>query len=180
MVTVSHLYTSLALFIATFTVTVHAVHSGAQALDRASTSPVPLAQHSNQQVTLPHASLTEIQLTAALLILEAGGETEDEAMPAVLEVLYNRVHERGQTLTQVIIAPKQFSPMENTTIAGAIAAARNHPKWTTALQLAAKGAPQTNYSRGADHFHSSAVSPYWATSQHRTARIGNHIFYALP
>ena len=36
---------------------------------------------------------------------------------------------------------------------------------------------RADYSRGATHYHTRDVNPYWAKSMVETARIGNHIFY---
>jgi spore germination cell wall hydrolase CwlJ-like protein len=34
--------------------------------------------------------------------------------------------------------------------------------------------------RGADHYHADYVSPKWRHAMHKTARIGDHIFYSDP
>jgi len=37
----------------------------------------------------------------------------------------------------------------------------------------------TDPTAGADHYHTDAVNPYWASADHRTVQIDNHIFYGL-
>lgn len=119
-----------------------------------------------------------IELTAAILILEAGGETEPEAMAAVLEVIRNRALSRQQTLTQVLTAPNQFCPLRDQTPEQAIIRAKAHPKWDTALTLA-RNKLNTDYTRGANHYHNTRVQPNWAKPTAVTTQIGGHIFYQL-
>jgi len=35
----------------------------------------------------------------------------------------------------------------------------------------------TNYSKGATHFHATYVQPAWSKRMRRVTRIGEHIFY---
>lgn len=46
-------------------------------------------------------------------------------------------------------------------------------------RLMLDGAPRA-LTHGATHFHTTAISPRWARSFPRTARIGSHLFYRQP
>ncbi len=134
-------------------------------------------------------------LFACCLYGEARGEPE-EGKRAVAGVIQNRSQRRGQTLRQVILAPKQFSwtdpkdPNYSVTI--------NAYKKQAALWLKCKiialeafyDPSSHDYSCGADHYLNDKLVlklygklPRWARQgidQGRvTVRIKNHVFLNL-
>ena len=64
---------------------------------------------------------------------------------------------------------------------GDLSRPREAAAWRDAEQLAAQiltGQVQLrNATGGATSYHAIYVTPYWAPTLNRTARIGNHIFY---
>ena len=119
-------------------------------------------------------AIDEKQLIAAVLIKEAGGEPKG-GMEAVLEVVRNRA--KNKSLSQVVLAKKQFSCLNSTNPDELIKSSKNHAKWGTALKIV-NGSP-TNLTGGSDHYHTNYVKPYWAKGQIPKAKIGAHIFYKL-
>lgn len=120
-------------------------------------------------------SASDKEIVAATLILEAGGERDPRAMAAVREVIANRAKRSGKSEAQIVLAPKQFSCWNSGTASG-IARAKRHAKWREALELASNKSV-TDYTRGADHYHTLAVAPSWAKRMPKTVTIQNHIFY---
>lgn len=118
---------------------------------------------------------TNALITAACLILEAGGEGT-KGMESVLEV----VHTRAQALTlgAVVLQRKQFSAFNGISWQEAVARARRHARWDEALKLASEPV-KTDWTRGADHYCTTRISPYWAKGRTPVAVIGNHKFYRL-
>lgn len=122
------------------------------------------------------AATTERELVAAVIILEAGGEGQ-RGMQAVAEVIHTRSRERRTTKREVVTQPFQFSCLNSRTPAQAVARARAHPQWSTALRLALlKSATLT---RGANHYCTRTVKPSWAAGQRPVAIIGGHVFFKL-
>lgn len=120
-------------------------------------------------------SQTNAEFVAATLILEAGGERDPRAMAAVREVIANRAKARKQTEKQIVLARLQFSCW-NDGAASAFAKAKRHSKWQQALKLASSPS-LTNHTLGADHYHTTKVSPSWRKKLVKTKTIGNHVFY---
>jgi len=118
---------------------------------------------------------TAQEFVAATLILEAGGERDPRAMAAVREVVSNRAKARKQTEKEVVLARLQFSCW-NAGTASAFAKAKRHAKWREALDLASSPS-LTNYTLGADHYHTVQVSPAWSRKLLKTRQIGNHVFF---
>lgn len=118
---------------------------------------------------------TAEEFVAATLILEAGGEHDPRAMAAVREVVANRAKARKQTEKQIVLARLQFSCW-NAGTASAFAKAKRHAKWREALDLASSPS-LTNHTLGADHYHTTKVSPAWSRKLVKTRQIGNHVFF---
>lgn len=120
------------------------------------------------------------ELVAAVIIAEAGDESRI-GMEAVREVIWNRATNKHITERRVVLAPKQFSCLNNTTENALITKSRKHKHWLIAIQMAARP-PKTNHAKGANHYlNPDAVHriPMWAKKSKRVAIIGRHHFYKL-
>lgn len=115
------------------------------------------------------------ELTAAVLILEAGGETDTRAMYAVMEVIRNRCINKNKDILSTILKDRQFSCLNNLSPQKAINIAKQHPKWNLAVEITWK--KSTNFTFGADHYYHTNLKPVWRLKMKKTARIGNHVFY---
>ena len=116
----------------------------------------------------------EQDIVISTIILEAGGEYKAGALEAIYEVIINRAKKRNLTPAEVCLQRKQFSCWNNLTIDDGINIAKNHKRWAIAKNILGK---ETNYTKGADHYHADYVTPYWAKSMEKTMVIGRHIFY---
>ena len=130
-------------------------------------------------------NVTDRQLCAAVLILEAGGEIDPrtghsrQAMSAVWEVIIRRAELRKLSPVGVVTQPKQFSCLNHITAGRAIATAQRHPHWRHAWGITG-GPPVTQLTRKADHYYSSTIrAPYWANPLKHTVTIGRQRFYRL-
>ncbi len=119
-------------------------------------------------------STYEQDVVIATIILEAGGEYYVGAIEAVHEVIVNRAMKRNLTLAEVCLQRKQFSCWNEISVEDGITKAKSHPRWEIARNILEK---ETNYTKGADHYHADYVNPYWADSMEKTIVIGRHIFY---
>lgn len=118
---------------------------------------------------------THQEVVAAVLISEAGGEGL-RGMQAVLEVVHTRARQTGLNLYLTVVAPFQFSCLNQTSPKSLVKKSQNHPLWAEALRLARVRNVKTNLTRGANHYHEITIDPGWP-AQSRTTRIGRHIFY---
>lgn len=122
-------------------------------------------------------SISDVNIVAATLILEAGGESDERAMEAVYEVIRNRVEKRNMSERKVVFQRLQFSCWNNTEKRLALyKKAVRHPKFLKARDIVIND-NDTNYTLGADHYHANFVTPYWADTLTHTTTIENHIFY---
>ena len=118
-------------------------------------------------------------IVVATIIMEAGGEYHVGALEAVYEVIITRAKKRKMTPAEVCLQRKQFSCWNDKAdgikaLEETIAQAKKHPRWVIAKNILGK---QSNYTKGADHYHADYVDPYWAKSLTKTVKIGRHIFY---
>lgn len=123
---------------------------------------------------------SQIEAVAAVLIAEAGGETNRvEAMTAVCEVIRTRCKERKQTPLEVVVARKQFSCLNKTTIDALIVKSKKHKAWAKACEIAA--GPETQLTKGANHYCAGWVvkQTKWARERTPVVMIGRHVFYKL-
>jgi spore germination cell wall hydrolase CwlJ-like protein len=53
------------------------------------------------------------------------------------------------------------------------------PAWEQAISVATAAYNESYMPLvpGALHYHAVSVQPYWASSMHSVAKIGNHVFY---
>ena len=124
-------------------------------------------------------SICQNEVIAATLVLEAGGESNDNGMVAVYEVIRNRAKLGNKTQMEVCLARKQFSCWNGVTdVAKVIAKAKRHKKWNDAV-FVVNHAYKTDWTKGATSYHSNKMSvfPSWAKKMTCVGSIGNHIFY---
>jgi len=126
-------------------------------------------------VSTVSAASRSTEVVAATLIFEAGGERDSHAMEAVNEVIQNRTSSRKITADKVCLQKLQFSCWNDSSVDAGIAKAKKHAKWNSAVQIASSA--KTNYTAGADHYHTLKVNPSWNKRLTKTIIIGNHIFY---
>ncbi len=141
--------------------------------------------------------LTYREFMMALCIWrEARGESA-EGKVAVGEVIRNRAedHKRRwpRSISEVVLQPWQFSSfnlfrmqlqnLKGWTLFKGDPNVKKFPKeddaaWEgccLAARNVVRGSPET--TRGANHYHTKAVSPRWARKATPVARIGAHLFY---
>jgi spore germination cell wall hydrolase CwlJ-like protein len=117
-------------------------------------------------------------LAAAVGVAEAGGESDPRAIPAVLELMRNRVGTRWPDLASAVLAPKQFSCLNGVAdLDGFVQTQGRHPRFLEA-SIAAAG-PGTDYTRGATHYCRVDCNPSWAEGLEPTVEIERHMFYRL-
>jgi spore germination cell wall hydrolase CwlJ-like protein len=122
------------------------------------------------------SAATKAEIVAATLISEAGGEKDPRAMAAIKEVIVTRSKKRKIGLDKVCLQNLQFSCWNGISEDAGVNKAKKHPKWKQAIQIAESDA-ETNYTFGADHYHTLKVSPSWTKKLKSTVTIQNHIFY---
>ena len=120
----------------------------------------------------------------ALVVITLWSETEGEDIigkTMVAEVIYNRVLDPRwpDSPGQVVLQPAHFSEWN-----------QNDPRSVRSLLLddtdpivqdciRAWGAAQagSTFAKGANHYHATHTTPYWAPKMTEVARHGGHIFY---
>lgn len=122
---------------------------------------------------------------AEALYFEARGETV-QGMFAVGEVILNRVDSSAypDTLCGVINqgTGRKYACQFTYTCDGLAEVVSEPRAWERVgkvARLLIDGAPRV-LTAGATHYHTRAVSPYWAKRFPRTAAIGSHYFYRQP
>lgn len=107
-------------------------------------------------------------------------------MQAVMNVIANRAGGDYRRFVAVALRPKQFSMFNRATsktptqtVDQVVDLYRRHPRWQQAQMLVRQAAAGTlaDVTGRANHYHAQSVSPSWANPKHRTAQIGNHLFY---
>lgn len=125
-------------------------------------------------------NIDERTLLALTMVEEAGGEGA-KGMQAVGNVIVNRASAgiRGNTVSQVIMSPKQFSAWNNQTPASSLARRQDSAIYQQAYQIAGNvlDGSAGDVTRGATSYYNPAkASPSWANSLTQTVVIGNHRF----
>lgn len=109
-----------------------------------------------------------------------------EEMLAIGCVIMNRSDRRHQPVREVILAPKQFSWLNDSTNMNFQNAAKlvhgghsTQDSWRTATAAAflAYFRMTPDISNGADHYHADYVEPAWAAQMAMVARWGRHKFF---
>ena len=122
-----------------------------------------------------HAASKDEKVCMALNIYhEARGEGF-EGMMAVASVTMNRVKSSAYpaSVCKVVYQHKQFSWVLDTRVNPVV---RLTPEIMQIAKLAVTG-NLVDMTRGATHFHTTKIKPYWAKHKKKTVVIGNHIFY---
>ena len=134
----------------------------------------------------------EIDVLARTLYGEASGETK-QGIEAVAHVILNRVTQAeksggkfwwGNDIVSVCQTPYQFSCWNpgDPNRQKLMAVTADNKKFATCLRIARRavysqlGADITN---GANHYHTTAVSPKWSVDKTPIAQFGTHVFFKL-
>ncbi|QDA35958.1 cell wall hydrolase (plasmid) [Paracoccus liaowanqingii] len=135
------------------------------------------------RIPAPPASLqnaSDLTCIAVAIYHEARDQT-DLGQRAVASVILQRAavpHRWGRTACDSVV-PVQFSFMTSRYDYPPI---KDMESWKKAVQFAAEAFLQgpMRELRGADHYHTTAVSPDWAPRMIRVRVIDDHVFYADP
>lgn len=128
----------------------------------------------------------EIDILARTLWGEARGEGR-LGMEAVACVILNRVARPGwwgHDIVSVCQKNRQFScwnmddPNRNKILA--VTDKDDAFKLAQSLAWLAIDGSLADITNGATHYHTRAITPYWARGEKPCAEIGNHIFYKEP
>lgn len=126
-------------------------------------------------------NINERQLLALTLVEEAGGEGP-KGMQAVGNVIANRARAgiRGNTVSQVITSPSQFSAWNaQGSIQRSAQRRAGTPIYNQAYDIAGKildGSASDITNGATDYYAPAKVTPSWANVYKQTAVIGNHRF----
>lgn len=126
-------------------------------------------------------NINERQLLALTLVEEAGGEGP-RGMQAVGNVIANRARYgiRGNTISQVITSPSQFSAWNaQGSIQRSAQRREGTPIYNQAYDIAGKildGSASDITNGATDYYAPAKVTPSWANVYKQTAVIGNHRF----
>lgn len=123
--------------------------------------------------------LDELEVMARTIFGEARGESF-KGQVAVAWVIKNRSVNRGLSVKDVCYAPKQFScwNVEDPNREKMLAATFTDSHYLRAFGIAALVSlgDLKDPTDGADHYHTTAIEPYWAKSMHTTLLEGHHRF----
>jgi hypothetical protein len=131
---------------------------------------------------------SDSNILAATLVMEAGAESDSNAMLAVYNVLQNRSARSGDSLSDEALKPLQFSCWNKgeTSRQDRIKSAQSHPKWEEAMEIVRKF--PKDITGGATHYHvfrgKRKVTPSWTVPKLGgknkkaviTKTIGDHVF----
>jgi spore germination cell wall hydrolase CwlJ-like protein len=128
------------------------------------------------------------KIIALTLLMEARGEGI-KGMMMVAQVINNRAIERGMSLTQICLQPKQFSCWNGINNSNLIYELQS-PKYSKllltkegeiALGIAREmviGFKPFSSEKKYNHYHNTSVSPKWAANK-KGYTEGKHVFYCL-
>jgi len=122
----------------------------------------------------------DISIIAATLVQECGGEPYAGQM-MVAQTLKNRSIQRGKSLREVCLEPRQYSCWQNKgEMWLRFQTIRKHPAWESCRQLAEE-ISQPGYTPVSDatcYYNPSKANPSWAKTLRLVSIVGNHRFYA--
>ena len=125
----------------------------------------------------------DLECMTEAVYYEARGESA-RGQAAVAQVVMNRVSDPAfpKTVCGVVFQGAGRSGCQfSFTCDGSMKRLRDAEAWDRSRSVARRtlaGASGADIGR-ATHFHTTAVSPFWAPSMLRVARVGTHIFYKL-
>jgi spore germination cell wall hydrolase CwlJ-like protein len=142
--------------------------------------------------TVPAYTQNDLYTLARTLWGEARSEGY-RGMQAVANVVMNRYEaaqesnikgrQFGRTVAEICQKPYQFSiwNANDPNLPKILAVTEDDQSFRAALQIArdALNGSLPDITNGADHYHTSAVSPYWSSGKTPIAQIGSHEFYNL-
>ncbi len=137
-------------------------------------------------------SQTDVDTLARTIWGEARGEGY-EGMKAVANVVLNRyaqaqkstakARQFGSTIHEICTKKYQFSAwlVNDPNYAKLVTVTRADPQFNTAYQIAqdALAGRITDNTRGADHYHTTAITASWSRGKQPVKQIGSHLFYDL-
>lgn len=137
-------------------------------------------------------SVSDLDTLARTLWGEARGEGST-GMQAVANVVMNRYDEAktsnakarqyGASVAEICRKPYQFSAWNanDPNFSKMLALTEADPLFNKALNIAraALNNSLSDITRGANHYHTAAVSPKWSIGVQPIAQVGNHKFFAL-
>lgn len=136
-----------------------------------------------QSSTLP--AMTAREVVARTLWGEARGEGRN-GMAAVACVIQNRARNPrwwGTSPTAVCLKPYQFSCWlaDDPNRAKLLAVTDRDSSYRAALEIADTllSGQLVDVTNGADHYHTTGVTPAWSAGKKPVAVIGNHRFFRL-
>lgn len=131
-----------------------------------------------------------VETAVLCLALNVYHEARGETLPgqyAVAIVTFNRAKKQESKVCAQVFKPKQFSWTigKVSKVKGGWKVAnsmkpRDAKAWLVALDVARhtlKG-DLPDFTGGATHYHTKAVSPHWAKKAKPVTTIGQHVFYA--
>lgn len=125
----------------------------------------------------------DLECMTEVVYYEARGESA-RGQAAVAQVVMNRVSHPAypKSVCAVVFQGAGRSGCQfSFTCDGSMKRSRDVEAWDRARSIARRalaGLSGADIGR-ATHFHTTAVSPFWASSMHRVGQIGTHIFYKL-
>jgi len=137
-----------------------------------------MIQQPPAQVLYAPCSQNEMEIVAATLIKEAGGEST-AGMQAVFNVIWNRAKGNSCQAAHVCLVPRAFTVWNGKNAASVIATAKSHPCWQQAMLLTTLGlqGKLADITGGANHFYNPhKAHPAWAKKMTLTKVIGRHAF----
>jgi spore germination cell wall hydrolase CwlJ-like protein len=131
-------------------------------------------------------TLSDLDVVARTIWAEARGEGR-EGMQAVANVISNRSTNKakwdGTTPRSVCLTKWQFSCWlaNDPNLPKLLAITDKDPAYRIALELAQKvlTGQLPDITGGADHYHTTNISPSWAKGQKPIKVLGHHAFYKL-
>ena len=138
-----------------------------------------------EQAKTEEDKLRSLDCLSQAIYYEARSESED-GQRAVAQVVLNRVRHSAypNNICGVVYQGSHLRTgcQFTFTCDGSL---RYHPiayAWARARRIAAEALAGEVYGPvgNATHYHTTAISPYWAPSLTRTALVGAHVFYRMP
>ena len=110
---------------------------------------------------------------------EARGEKTDVAIAGPMFVALNRRDNPrywGNSLRKVVYAPWQFSYTHDGSLERGIKEKKAYERVLKIAHYVWSG-EEPDPTNGADHYHSTKVSPVWKHKLKKTVKLGSHIYY---